>query len=641
MKVSSAALAEATQLSEALKRNDSKAVAQDMDKIIKHIELAKRGMKQSLVQSKNVLRVLLGMTPQNPRNGESVFPVDKPVVEPVKEKKSVVEPAKVIKPVVEPVKEMKPVVEPVKVKKSVVEPAEVMKPVVEPVKATNPVKPMSNSAPPKENAVVITSAEVAIESAITRFSISGENINSLLRGKNEKLIYLTEIETLILFTVISHGIPLSYPCNPNDQTAFSWSAVGIALRSTAFAHFNYWNARLINARHLMQRMASNISQARLAVETDMLIAQKRCIRLQEAATQATEYALEPQNLAPKTIVLLNKFIRHVGSINGIALFQQPEDGSGNRVSKWLEQEVTRLSNDMSLYNENGDVMAYVATDFLNDIPESARHSLQVAASFDNRDCRMVINQIATVTRVRSIMRSSSGDNLYAKLLSAVNMAESKGFKMVAGWWNKAGQDSSGIHHDFLALNRLLESGYGGVMDSKNLYSNNDMVSGHNTQCEDARYYTYSDVFLKLSTKSFKEVGLNIVDIQNRINTLTCELHLIDERCSNVQTDKPKSRRRSKNPLNTDKNASPKPSSSPLSSVSPNNNDQSGGLLAFFGSSNSSPNENINKSQNLKRTCCSDVEVCSAPGIATPTTMPPKVSYFCIDLDQSPEKKQRT
>jgi len=126
------------------------------------------------------------------------------------------------------------------------------------------------------------------------------------------------------------------------------------------------------------------------------------------------------------------------------------------------------------------------------------------ACFDKIGCRHVFTQIASLSRLRSVLAGCNGDTIHAhveqSLLNAGgNLDESWEDLKPAAWKN--------IVDDSLLLKRLLTVGYHDLLED-------DQHMGFESE---------------IASKSFKELNLSERLLQTRVNDIVRELHLIGYR----------------------------------------------------------------------------------------------------------------
>ena len=117
---------------------------------------------------------------------------------------------------------------------------------------------------------------------------------------------------------------------------------------------------------------------------------------------------------------------------------------------------------MELVDEKSTTLALTAVDFLKDISEAERTSVQIVASFDTTGCAVLASQIALVSRLHSVleMYKDDPDSLHAHVEQAVlNIRENWSDR--PSWWSA---DNS--EFDMLLLRRLARDGFEGFMHSK-------------------------------------------------------------------------------------------------------------------------------------------------------------------------------
>lgn len=404
-------------------------LVEEMLRIEEHIELVKSNLKKNARQAKNVVRVMLGDEPHHPRGpNEVIFPVKRAAL----------------------------------------------------VTTTAARFSSTTSGGTK------TSGEKAFDAGKRRAA------NRSHGGEADAVIELTEIETLILQVVSSNGIPLhsdpskSFPAGASVVSATEDGMHGVKYNST---WLTIGRSLTFLAQGFRRKEAEKARKAQQEVENstlaDVAKAQKVAFEAESsfeaaelAANQATAYLDDPESLAKKTVMMLNKLRKHVGQINVTAASSKFSDnGLGARVLTWSWKEVEKWSSHLELVDEEGAPFAFTAVDFLNDIPEDERVTVQITSVFDKKGCRAVLSQIATVSRIRSVYASYTLSELLGRLERATNNIKLSGdsWAVKPEWWETPCQSTGSIGHDGILLERLLKSGFNTVRENKDTFSYFDLV----------------------------------------------------------------------------------------------------------------------------------------------------------------------
>lgn len=302
---------------------------------------------------------------------------------------------------------------------------------------------------------------------------------------------LSQLETLILSTLCSHGLPVwnseSQSKSFVDMPAFAakrfdwtWCDVASLLRQKV-------------ARY--KASPSSPEEAHIAALT---------------LEAANEYLADPRELATKTIMLIERLRRH--SSAGTTQRKQ-WSGLGMRVPLWLDRELSRWAMSLGIADPTGRPVPFAATDFVAEHPGyKSDPSILATAAFDPQLADDVVDQVALLTRLRSVFASSKDSHLHAKIVASVKKADATG----DGWQDqpKGWESSEGnsVSREMLICDRLLREGFPGVSSSIN-----DLASELISVTTDPHTYP-----------SFASMGLTKSAIQQRANQITRELHIVDE-----------------------------------------------------------------------------------------------------------------
>jgi hypothetical protein len=232
-------------------------------------------------------------------------------------------------------------------------------------------------------------------------------------------------------------------------------------------------------------------------------------------TEAKIYSDDPLLFAKRCIMLLEAIRKNMGPVDlqyagekKIRQLNKSENGLGTKVVHWFTRDLQKWAVPLEVLDETGNVKSATSISANNDHPQS-----RDAALMTKRDCRTVFIQIAQQTRLRSIFSKHKIERLSTELIpkvlkqSSFNATE---WEDSPTWWNAITDDENGCHcqDDSDLLVGILQYGYGGF-DSllHHDYSFCRRLSDEGN--EDSETFTRSTV-------------------QVRINTLTRELHAIDE-----------------------------------------------------------------------------------------------------------------
>jgi hypothetical protein len=402
--------------------------ADDMMSITRQIEIVQRNLKKSARGCKNLVRVMLGADPHQPRNAnEIMFPVDKAAPS-----------------------------------------------ALETIRVTN--------------TGTKTSSEKAFEVATKRAHSRKSEVDT------EKMIDLTEIETLILQIICSQGLPVW-------REAWKTISLGASEGSSAdnAAHGTKYTTTWVSVGHSLTSLAQNCvkkaaEKARKArkeyekakesdrekAEGNALESERVFVGRETAVEQAIEYAADPETLAKKTIMMLEKLRRHMVPVSlSQNAVRSSDNGLGAKVVLWLAKEIERWSMSLNLVDDKNCPLAYSAVDFLEDLSEEEKSGVEIATAFDKKGCRNVLSQVASVSRIRSVYVEYRYEDMLAKMEKATKNLVASGdvWEQKPEWWGPPSQPQpqGSTGHDSLLLERLLSSGFDSVLESNENLSHSGQV----------------------------------------------------------------------------------------------------------------------------------------------------------------------
>jgi hypothetical protein len=223
----------------------------EMQRIADQIALAKRSLKTSVIPGKNLLRVMLGLEPLPPRNqSEAMFPNEAALDQ-----------------------------------------------------ASAQPKPQNKKEATRRDDGAL--GERAIAKALKKAydKNDGSPCSFAPNDDPDSGLQLTMIETLILFTFCSEGIPLSIEISARGGNALSWDDIGSVLEIAAKDYYQLSKEKLIKIRTALKKFeAQGESDAKTQAAKKVAIAEHDESMKEEAAQQASDYASDPQKLAKKRYV---------------------------------------------------------------------------------------------------------------------------------------------------------------------------------------------------------------------------------------------------------------------------------------------------------------------------------------------------
>lgn len=373
--------------------------------VLDHLELVKRNLNKSVRLYKNVIRVMLGEEPQKGKNlEEDLFPSEKHVA-----------------------------------------------PLI------------ASQSKENDSKWLKTTADVTIDKARKRLLTNFSSRDGM--KNNAKLLHLTEIETLILSALCKLGVPIwskdwkksfaasTASLSPSDVA--SWHSLGHFVMKVANMHYKKSSERLevvTNDFKKVQRSeqisSTDVSNSKALASSNLRKAQHLYDEKKEVFRQATDYQANSDHLAKKSILLLAKIQTDMASVSVVP-------GLDPKMFVWLESEIQRWATSLDLLADNGQPLAFTAIDFLEDLPLNERETIKVFSSFDKLSSRAVMEQTATMTRLRSIFSqySGHGSRLREKIVDAVNDIKMSG---VAWEVQPVGWEE---YKDVVLLHRLARNGF--------------------------------------------------------------------------------------------------------------------------------------------------------------------------------------
>jgi hypothetical protein len=423
------AFAEAKFAFEIQAREKGSEVSSDSRKIMNQIELVKKSLSKGANQAKNVCRVMLGEEPIKPKKA----------TDPIFPSLKVSELAFVTK---------------------------------NGSKASKPGSAFANSS--------------AGETSLLKARKLSKDSNTLTAfpGTSNNFLCLTETETLILSILCVHGIPEFINCStetevlPNEE---GWKHLGSILMKTSRDLLNELKRKIREAKE----QAKDISEL-LTIESDFL-------EMEAVASQAQEYAAEPDTFAKKVMMLVVKLRQLI--VSSFTNHSHPQSfiGLGPKIPLWFDKESIKWGTSLDLLDDAGRPLGFSAVDFLLDVPEEERRKIRISSVLDRRGCETIYCQISSITRIRSLVAKYEDMELTRRLNEAASKVLANDDKFIdePNWW-------LGIN-DAVLLKQIPKIGL-------------------------------SDALLQLfleNEESIESSSLSKSVLQRRANQLARELHVID------------------------------------------------------------------------------------------------------------------
>jgi hypothetical protein len=390
-------------------------------RISEQIDHARENLAKRATQSKNILRVILGEEPLTSRNAEEgLFP-------PAKRSLS-------------------------KTRKS----SEGFLPSTTTSDHSNQNRDLKESS--------VTTGEKAI--ALSRERLLNHYSDDVSSSSKYQTLELTEIETIILSTACSLGIPVwvenwkrvltsESVTSSNMSHCLTWQKFGTHMVQIAEESLEKVKKQVDHARILCQREydKSASSEDCHSAESALEFASYNFKCKELVSTQAKEYTSEPETLAKKAIMLIEKLRRHMSAVIVSALTTRSDNGLGSKVLAWFRSELLKWATSLDILDDNKRPFAFTAVEFLDDLDESERTTIEVSSIFDKKSSRSVICQTAMLSRLRSIYSGSSTETFLEKV-NAVNST----FVASRDFWPSQPKSWNAVS-DVVLVKRLIENGF--------------------------------------------------------------------------------------------------------------------------------------------------------------------------------------
>lgn len=467
-----------------------------MKKIVNSITLVNRLIHTKSLQAKNVIRFVLGLPPQVPKNpNEPIFPTDyrNPLV--ITESTG-----------------------------------------TEPSTTSLLVNEASTVRPKRfrqEGAIGDQAISAAMTKAMTLCETSGQSSTS--ENIADSTLQLTTPETLLLTVMGSQGVPVwtsswkdvveGESINPELQgvghnSLISWDGMGRVFEAAA----ELWHTTA--AAKLQQKRIAYNEKYRNAVDDPaaesqalkkLEILEQDEVAKRRALAIAIDYSNNPRKLAQKCIMLVEALRGKMGPVDSkhgakkAKTLRRSENGLGPYVLHWFGKENARWAESFKIVDSSGKPYCYTAMDFVQSGKSSnLDDSIDIASVLDRKGCRNIFTQIAQQSRARSIFLRFTKMQLQEWVSTAVKNCDAAqdAWDAQPSWWQRSNAAGDGPNHDFVLLETLLEYGYSGIDEPMRLLSPVDVdIEDHATPAE---------------------AHLTRGAVQDRANQLTRELHMIEE-----------------------------------------------------------------------------------------------------------------
>lgn len=424
--------------------DNGQAKAQDLAKIADQIELAMKSLKTNAVPGKNLLRVMVGMEPLQPKSPlDPMFPSQA---------------------------------------------------YLEQQSTLNPAKRETNR---KDEGAL---GDKAVLRSLKRAYEKSENgIPNFFAGDDDLTVglQLTMTESLILLSFCSNGMPLSTVTTKGARGEIqSWEEARSILEIVARESFQSFQEKAEKARATLKRLeGQGEGTTRVDAAKRVVAAEWEEALAEEAVRQTTEIDVMPfakkryvqqdewGNLLEQhavhssaffiSIMLLEKIRRFAfsNSMNSNKGAHRFENYLGPRVIAWFSKEQALLGEEFDIIDGAGKTMSYSTTDLLSFNPDIGK--TRVAAYLDKKAARHVVSQVALLCRLRSVIAKESDDSFRPLVAEAITKSKklSDQWEKRPEWWN-----DDTVEHSFLLLKHLNEHGFSNVLTEGTGYIPSEEVS---------------------------------------------------------------------------------------------------------------------------------------------------------------------
>lgn len=141
-----------------------------------------------------------------------------------------------------------------------------------------------------------------------------------------------------------------------------------------------------------------------------------------------------------------------------------ENYLGPKILHWIGKELSGLGTDLGVPFQNGRPTAASFTDVLSACPEQAKEE-RVAAYLSKPNARMILSQMALLSRLRSLFSKNDDASLQEFVRDAVRNSNKLRdvWDKKPIWWSYSG--SSDEDRSFALLKALNEHSFSGVLDA--------------------------------------------------------------------------------------------------------------------------------------------------------------------------------
>eukprot|EP00584_Thalassiosira_punctigera_P005019 CAMPEP_0172532664 /NCGR_PEP_ID=MMETSP1067-20121228/5630_1 /TAXON_ID=265564 ORGANISM="Thalassiosira punctigera, Strain Tpunct2005C2" /NCGR_SAMPLE_ID=MMETSP1067 /ASSEMBLY_ACC=CAM_ASM_000444 /LENGTH=2277 /DNA_ID=CAMNT_0013317209 /DNA_START=169 /DNA_END=7002 /DNA_ORIENTATION=+ len=344
----------------------------------------------------------------------------------------------------------------------------------EPLFAVEDVKPSTPSMTAKaaltklKKKKAFTPADSALSRALTSYLEDKDGIKDCL--------LLTSTEILALTVLSSQGLPVfdddwtslvNAPMTDDELDEefiiYFWAMAGV-MQSAAEVWLEIAKKKLRTELYLHTdtQSISEKDQSKIATLKKDQDAKEMTLK------EAKSYSNDPLLFARKCIMLVEAIRKNMGPVDlqyagekKIRQLNKSENGLGTKVLNWLSKDLQKWAGSLGAVDKAGKVISSTSITPAKDHPQS--HD---AAMMTKRDCRTVFIQIAQQTRLRSIFIKNKAARLSSELIPKALKQSS--FAMTdwddcPAWWNELKEDGNTCDccDDLDLLVGILDYGYGG------------------------------------------------------------------------------------------------------------------------------------------------------------------------------------
>eukprot|EP00559_Dactyliosolen_fragilissimus_P007770 CAMPEP_0184861966 /NCGR_PEP_ID=MMETSP0580-20130426/6527_1 /TAXON_ID=1118495 /ORGANISM="Dactyliosolen fragilissimus" /LENGTH=2276 /DNA_ID=CAMNT_0027359649 /DNA_START=192 /DNA_END=7022 /DNA_ORIENTATION=- len=344
---------------------------------------------------------------------------------------------------------------------------------------------------------------------IRALSMHDKNV-AVHTDKQNDILSLTSMETLLLSVICSQGLPICTDewesCTDDNMTKIiTWKSRGSVLETAAEQWYQ------MSKRKLEVEMCL-VTKGKESPNIEYL---RKDVNAKHATYKDAQYFHKnPTMLATKTIMLVEALRLRIGVLdkNKIKHKKKTNTGLGTLVLQWNARHLLKWATELSILKD-GRPMSSVSSDFI-----SENSNMEISARLEKKSCRSIFCQIAQQTRLRSILTKCNDDSVNKLVVKAVKNLQNNGdcWERQPKWWvsNESCQD------DVDLLLGLLRYGYGGFDEMLRQTSNFHY-----------REFESNEIMKKNSTnRGEKQYPSNFTrsSVQERVNQLTRELSSMDD-----------------------------------------------------------------------------------------------------------------